>query len=119
MSKNNKLSKKTKFLNFITFGYLKRKALKSKKENSIDINNEMSYNLELIYQLLGGKENFISTNLLSNNSVQIKLLDISKINPDELKKELDAIGIMKNSTNLTIISKNARSIFNSLVNNNE
>ena len=113
MDKNNKkVSAKTKFLNAITFGSLKRKALSQNNQN----NNVVlpTINVFKFYELVGGKDNVVEYKLLSDSSFNLILKDVKLVNLNELKIFCQAIGSMQSNNQLTLITKQAKSIYTSL-----
>lgn len=111
-NKKNKISTKTKFLNFITFGHLKRKALRT--DNSLD--NSIQYDTDYIFNLLGGIDNLDEYKLLSSNSLKIIFVDLAKVDVNGLKEYTNSVGIMKTNNSILITSKDAKVIYELIVN---
>ena len=112
MDKNNKkVSAKTKFLNIITFGSLKRKAL---SQNQTDNAPLPTINVAKFYELVGGQTNVVEYKLLGDSSFNIILKDVKQVNLPELKSFCQAIGSMQSNNQLTLITKQAKSIYTSL-----
>ncbi len=114
--KKKNLSFKTKFLNIITFGYLKRKATKQIGSYSND-KIKKDFDKEELFHLLGNKENILVSKMVSDNSIKINLKNVNLINIDNLKTFCDATGSMKSNDSITIITKSAKYIYDAL--NNE
>lgn len=113
MDKNNKkISAKTKFLNAITFGSLKRKALSQNNQNRTA--NLPTINVAKFYDLAGGEANVIEYKLLGDSSFNLVLKDVKQVNLNELKSFCQAIGSMQSNNQLTLITKQAKSIYTSL-----
>lgn len=116
---NNKISKKAKILNFLSFGHLKRKAKKQMLDNSEKKENfDFSFPISEFLSALGGKENMTSYQLVSTNSLKICVKDIATVNLDKIKVLSDAIGTSKTNNDFLIISKKSQDIFK-LLNSNE
>ena len=115
MDKNNKkVSAKTKFLNVITFGSLKRKALNQNQQNNDA--NLPTIDVAKFYDLVGGQANVIEYKLLGDSSFNLILKDLKLVNLNELKSFCQAIGSMQSNNQLTLITKQAKSIYASLKN---
>ncbi|MBO6103812.1 hypothetical protein J6P04_01990 [bacterium] len=109
---NKKVSTKTKFLNFITFGSLKRKALN--QTNTPSQTSIPTINVDQFYDLVGGKNNVVEYKLLSDNSFKLILKDVKQVHLDELKSFCQAIGSMQSNNQLTLLTKQAKGIYTSL-----
>lgn len=111
-NKKNKISTKTKFLNFITFGHLKRKALRT----NTSLDNSTKYDINYILNLLGGLNNLDEYKLLSSNSLKFIFLDLAKVEITGLKNYTNSVGIMKTNNSILITSKDAKVIYELIVN---
>ena len=109
---NKKVSTKTKFLNFITFGSLKRKALN--QSNQTNHESIPTINVNQFYDLVGGKDNVVEYKLLSDNSFKLILKDAKQVQLEQLKSFCQAIGSMQSNNQLTLLTKQAKSIYTSL-----
>lgn len=116
---SNKISKKAKILNFLSFGYLKRKAKKQMIDSSEKKENvDLSFPISEFLGALGGKDNVTSYQLVSVNSLKINVKNITILDFDKIKTLSDAIGTSKTNNDLLIISKKSKDIFR-LLNSNE
>ena len=109
---NKKVSAKTKFLNIITFGSLKRKALNQNNQNNDAF--QPLINVAKFYELVGGKDNVVEYKLLSDSSFNLILKDVKQVNLNELKSFCQAIGSMQSNNQLTLLTKQAKNIYSSL-----
>ena len=109
---NKKVSAKTKFLNIITFGSLKRKALSQNNQNNDAF--QPLINVAKFYELVGGKDNVVEYKLLSDSSFNLILKDVKQVNLNELKSFCQAIGSMQSNNQLTLLTKQAKNIYSSL-----
>ena len=105
-----KISTKAKVLNFLSFGYLKRKA-QNQTGNNNDINIKKNFDINTLYSLLNGKQNLVDIKIVSGSSIKLILKDANNLNTDSIKSFCDAIGIMKSNNSVTIITKSAKYLY--------
>lgn len=116
---DDKLSRKTKILNILSFGLLKAKAKKQAKLNKQnEAKIEISFSLQEFYSVIGGKENLINFQLVSDNSLKLYLLKVAEVKIDDVKAITNAIGTVKANDSLLILTKQAKGIFELLKNEN-
>lgn len=96
-----------KFLNVITFGHLSRKAKKIAKQQAETKNTELKLNsmelpdVQALTIAVGQKENI--TKISSTMStITFEVVDINKVNVEELKK-LCAKGVIKSTKSVTLL----------------
>lgn len=101
------MSFKSKFLNVITFGHIKRKAKKEALKLADTKNEELTLNtvalpdISILVHSLGGMSNVHSiSNTIS--TVTFKIEDFNKVDIDHLKK-LSVKGVVKSAENITLI----------------
>jgi len=102
----NKINFKTKILNFITFGYVRKKGKKISQENSeiIEISKDIEIDINKLILYLGGLEN------IGNVSSTITTLKVQFHNRDLINnnmiKNLGAKGIIVSENTITIVFGN-------------
>ncbi|MGL5630230.1 MAG: hypothetical protein ACRDCG_00470 [Mycoplasmoidaceae bacterium] len=98
----NKIDWKIQILNFFTFGYIKRKALKISKEinQDIQVSNEVSIDVNQLINFLGGIDN-IKDVRSTITTLKINFINKQIIKQDEIKK-IGAKGIIISDNNIVM-----------------
>lgn len=99
--------KLTKFLNILTFGHLNRKAKKEALKQDQNKNAQLTLNtinlpdIQTLANALGGTNNIASiSNTIS--TITIKIVDMAKVDFNQLKK-ISIKGVIKSSDNITLL----------------
>ncbi|MGL4768685.1 MAG: hypothetical protein ACRCW6_00470 [Mycoplasmoidaceae bacterium] len=98
----NKIDWKIQILNFFTFGYIKRKALKISREinQDIQVSNEVSIDVNQLINFLGGIDN-IKDVRSTITTLKINFINKQIIKQDEIK-EIGAKGIIISDNNIVM-----------------
>lgn len=108
------------FFNVITLGliniYWKNK--KTQKKEYLSYSTKIPFNLNELFQNLGGRENINNTSY-TQNKIRFDLLNINLINKQQIENLKGISGVVLSSASITLIVGNvAKTIFEEINNSN-